>query len=223
MGRRRLTDRLLCTNPWITSGRETPHSPTARAPDPVSDTSLPENPPHAPPRPDSPRPRRGHPRRTRGVVGVRGSCRSDHAVREEGAERLVGQRARRPPLPAALLRGGDRQHPGGHPGLLGRGGSHLARAAGGRRREARGGRRRPVPGRRSRQPRTRVRPVPGDNGGSEAAPDVEGGTSSVPIPLLVLGGMSLALLAAGGLGYLSRRRQAAEGQDDENHPLDPLA
>ena len=61
------------------------------------------------------------------------------------------------------------------------------------------------------------------DGGSEAAPDVDGGTSSVPIPLLVLGGMSLALLAAGGLGYLSRRRQAAEGQDDENHPLDPLA
>jgi len=64
---------------------------------------------------------------------------------------------------------------------------------------------------------------PGTNGGPEAAPDVDGGTSSVPIPLLVLGGMSLALLAAGGLGYLSRRRQAAEGQDDENHPLDPLA
>ena len=64
---------------------------------------------------------------------------------------------------------------------------------------------------------------PGANGGSEAAPDVDGGTSSVPIPLLVLGGMSLALLAAGGLGYLSRRRHAAEGQDDENHPLDPLA
>ena len=54
-------------------------------------------------------------------------------------------------------------------------------------------------------------PVPGDDpgdGGSEAAPDVGEGTSSVPIPLLVLGGMSLALLAAGGLGYLSRRRQA---------------
>ena len=45
----------------------------------------------------------------------------------------------------------------------------------------------------------------------------------MPIPLLVLGGMSLALLAAGGLGYLSRRRHAADGQDDENHPLDPLA
>lgn len=68
-------------------------------------------------------------------------------------------------------------------------------------------------------------PVPGDagSGDPEAAPNVDGDTSSVPIPLLVLGGMSLALLAAGGLGYLSRRRQAAEGQDDENHPLDPLA
>jgi LPXTG-motif cell wall-anchored protein len=31
----------------------------------------------------------------------------------------------------------------------------------------------------------------------------------VPVPLLVLGGLSLALLAAGGLGYVSRRRQAA--------------
>ena len=40
----------------------------------------------------------------------------------------------------------------------------------------------------------------------------------MPIPLLVLGGMSLALLAAGGLGYLSRRRHAADadafGDDD---------
>ena len=60
-------------------------------------------------------------------------------------------------------------------------------------------------------------------GGSEAAPEVEGGTSSVPIPLIVLGGMSLALLAAGGLGYLSRRRQAADGSADENDPFDPLA
>ena len=68
-------------------------------------------------------------------------------------------------------------------------------------------------------------PVPGgsDPGDSEAAPEVEGGTSSVPIPLIVLGGMSLALLAAGGLGYLSRRRQAADGSADENDPLDPLA
>jgi hypothetical protein len=59
----------------------------------------------------------------------------------------------------------------------------------------------------------------GDN--PQAAPDVDtSGPSSIPIPLLVLGGMSLALLAAGGLGYLSRRRAAANG-DDTNAPDDP--
>ena len=41
-----------------------------------------------------------------------------------------------------------------------------------------------------------------------AAPLVDTSSStSVPIPLLVLGGMSFALLAAGGFGYLSRRRR----------------
>ena len=60
----------------------------------------------------------------------------------------------------------------------------------------------------------------GDSGGGgsgdnpQAAPDVDtSGPSSVPIPLLVLGGMSIALLAAGGLGYLSRRRHAVNGND----------
>ena len=55
---------------------------------------------------------------------------------------------------------------------------------------------------------------PGD--GSSATPDIDtsSGISSVPIPLLVLGGMSLALLAAGGLGYVSRRRHAADGLDE---------
>jgi hypothetical protein len=63
---------------------------------------------------------------------------------------------------------------------------------------------------------------PGSNGGSEAAPDVDtSGPSSVPIPLIVLGGMSLALLAAGGLGYLSRRRQAAHDElpHDDDFPV----
>jgi hypothetical protein len=56
----------------------------------------------------------------------------------------------------------------------------------------------------------------------QAAPDVDAsGPSSVPIPLLVLGGLSLALLAAGGLGYLSRRRQAAEADDGDE--IDPLS
>ena len=36
----------------------------------------------------------------------------------------------------------------------------------------------------------------------------------MPIPLLVLGGMSIVLLAAGGIGYFSRRRQSAEAEAD---------
>lgn len=55
-------------------------------------------------------------------------------------------------------------------------------------------------------------------GGNEsppvATPEVDSsGVTSVPVPLLVLGGLSLALLAAGGIGYLSRRRQAAQPDD----------
>ena len=52
--------------------------------------------------------------------------------------------------------------------------------------------------------------------GGEVTPAVEtSDTSSIPIPLLLLGAMSLALLGAGGLGYLSRRRSAAaDGLDD---------
>ena len=37
--------------------------------------------------------------------------------------------------------------------------------------------------------------------------------SSVPVPLLVLAAMSLVLLAAGGLGYVARRRQGPAGED----------
>jgi hypothetical protein len=82
-------------------------------------------------------------------------------------------------------------------------------------------------------------PTPGENGrglfgpgegpdsgagGTEATPNVNtGGPSSVPIPLVVLGGMSLALLAAGGLGYVARRRQAAADDDlDDTPDDDPL-
>jgi hypothetical protein len=53
---------------------------------------------------------------------------------------------------------------------------------------------------------------PGDpSGGGEtvaSAPVDTSGPSSVPIPLLILGGLALLLLAAGGAGYLSRRAQA---------------
>ena len=51
----------------------------------------------------------------------------------------------------------------------------------------------------------------GPSGGGEtvaSAPVDTSGPSSVPIPLLILGGLALLLLAAGGAGYLSRRAQA---------------
>ena len=62
----------------------------------------------------------------------------------------------------------------------------------------------------------------GDGSGNppQAAPGVDtSDPSSLPIPLLVLGGMSLALLAAGGLGYVSRRRQAAHADDSGDDTL----
>jgi hypothetical protein len=60
----------------------------------------------------------------------------------------------------------------------------------------------------------------GDGDGAVAAPDVDTtGLSSVPIPLLVLGAMSLALLGAGGLGYL-RRRHATDDLDGPDDDLD---
>jgi hypothetical protein len=42
--------------------------------------------------------------------------------------------------------------------------------------------------------------------------------TAFPLPLLVLSGMSLALVAAGAVGYVSRRRRAAEehGANDED-------
>lgn len=55
--------------------------------------------------------------------------------------------------------------------------------------------------------------------GSEAVPEIDtSATTSVPVPLLVLGGMSVALLAAGGLGYASRRRQGAGGDGRDGDP-----
>jgi hypothetical protein len=61
----------------------------------------------------------------------------------------------------------------------------------------------------------------GSGGEPEASPEVDpSGASSIPVPLMVLGGMSVALLAAGGLGYLSRRRLNAEsGEPGDDFPL----
>jgi len=57
----------------------------------------------------------------------------------------------------------------------------------------------------------------GPGNGPEVTPEIDtSGPSSVPMPLLVLGGMSLALLGAGGLGYLSRRRQTARANDSND-------
>jgi hypothetical protein len=61
---------------------------------------------------------------------------------------------------------------------------------------------------------------PGSEDPGQVAPEVDTSSpSSVPIPLLVLGGMSILLLGAGGLGYLSRRRQAAHADVHDDDPL----
>jgi len=50
-------------------------------------------------------------------------------------------------------------------------------------------------------PSTIESPPPG------VVPPVDSTASAFPVPLLVLGGMSVVLLAAGGLGYVQRRRR----------------
>ena len=82
------------------------------------------------------------------------------------------------------------------------------------------------PRRRRRRP-TRHRPRPAPTvaearPGGEALDD-SSSASSVPIPLLVLAGLALLLLAAGGAGYLNRRMQARRidgGPDDPAPPTD---
>jgi hypothetical protein len=50
---------------------------------------------------------------------------------------------------------------------------------------------------------------PGDDGGTVAGGDVDTtAAESVPVPLLILGGLALLLVAAGSVGYLARRLQA---------------
>lgn len=53
---------------------------------------------------------------------------------------------------------------------------------------------------------------------AEADPVDTSGPSSVPVPLLVLGGLALLLLAAGAAGYLSRRSQARKGAGGPGDP-----
>lgn len=65
------------------------------------------------------------------------------------------------------------------------------------------------------------RPADGPGGNDEpseaaGAVDTTSSPSSIPIPLLLLAAMSILLLGAGGLGYLSRRRnaEAVDGPGD---------
>jgi len=51
-------------------------------------------------------------------------------------------------------------------------------------------------------------PVQNDTSVS-AAPVADSGSSGVPLPLLVLGGIAILLAAAGGLGMIARRRRDA--------------
>jgi hypothetical protein len=58
---------------------------------------------------------------------------------------------------------------------------------------------------------------PNGGGSADAADTDTSGPSSVPIPLIVLGGLALLLLAAGSAGYLARRF----GRGDEGEPPTP--
>lgn len=84
----------------------------------------------------------------------------------------------------------------------------------------------PVNGGGSGGPSKPVDPDPTPNPAdpvSEVVDDVDtSAPSSIPIPLLLIGAMSIALVGAGGLGYLSRRRSAALAADDAP-PDDDLA
>ena len=52
---------------------------------------------------------------------------------------------------------------------------------------------------------------PGEDTGAEGGDVDTSGPSSIPLPLFILGGLALLLLAAGAAGYLSRRAQARRG------------
>ena len=154
-----------------------------------------------------------------------GREREGEDVRREGRRRLVRRRPGRRGLPHALLPRRDPIAPGRREGLLQRRRGH---SAGARLRAAAQARPRPDgwscadrhgrrAGRRAADGTTdpvddpTVPSVTTDDPGSDtlATPGVDtSGPSSVPIPLLILGGLALLLLAAGAAGYLSRRAQA---------------
>jgi len=56
-------------------------------------------------------------------------------------------------------------------------------------------------------------------GGGDGDGPSTAGPSSVPIPLIVLGGLSILLLAAGSAGYLARRFGKGNGADSGDPPV----
>ncbi len=65
-----------------------------------------------------------------------------------------------------------------------------------------------TPGDTTTTPTTTPTDGSGGPGDTQALGDESSSASSVPLPLIVLGGLALLLLAAGGAGYLNRRMQA---------------
>lgn len=58
-------------------------------------------------------------------------------------------------------------------------------------------------------------PGGGEGGTTDGTPSGSRDSSSVPVPLIVLGGLAVLLFAAGGAGYLSRRMRGAAVPDDD--------
>ncbi len=157
-------------------------------------------------------PRRGHRTDRLGGRRLTDGCSGVGVVRRQGRRGLVRRRPDRPDLPAALLHGRDPVAAGRRARLLEREGGHPPGARFRTEGEARpgpAGGPRPAGGDDPTDTTTTSSGDPNDPNETTASGPVDtSGPSSVPIPLLVLGGLALLLLAAGGAGYLSRRAQA---------------
>ena len=135
-------------------------------------------------------------------------------LRTPGDRRLVRRRPRRRHVRAPLLRRRDRGAAARRARLLEREGGHPARAPGEAARRARtGGHDRSLSRQTARQPTPQRRPPTTPTSdrpasdrrrdGAEAASATDGDSaSSVPLPLLVLAGLALLLIAGGSAGYL---------------------
>lgn len=58
-------------------------------------------------------------------------------------------------------------------------------------------------------------PGGGEGGTTDGTPSGSRDSSSVPVPLIVLGGLAVLLFAAGGAGYLSRRMRGGAAPEDD--------